>query len=1509
MSWFEGIEQNTLVKVELDNNKSIIFYFIKVSNGIVKGKLKNGKIKKIKEDKIEDLEELENDIIINEHTLISENSLDKDTKEEETIYNLSQTNIIQVKTSFINKIDNFTLTPISFKVKEDLISLKNNYISTYSKIMDILNQFNNAKKINELDLKFGRVQKIIKQLDNLLKKEYFEEIDMFLAYILQKADISYFEFFKKHSENLYCLKYDIYFYNLKNNKYGFIVAEKLFDLYYLDKNTETEWLYLIKNIPNFYSLKAIEFQYEVYNKLSNEYQKLFDESIDYLLNKLKINPMSNEIKEKIIYLQKNMEKNNEYKKLTHITSEIKKIFPSTQSSFTYYGNENNFSGLSDSLLNLMQPKIEEELNNYLNPNGVIETYFYDRNFGFIKDKKGNQYYFTIQNIIDEDIANKLKNGFKKQDIVVCFSISSNYRGETADAIQNPKQLNMLLSDIEKYKKQKHYNIAQKVLEQILSQYPNNLKIRRLYNELINSKPTHYKNNKYENFAEYGYYRKAKNAKDKKDYELAIRYFKIALENNEKIESTIKDLALTYYESGDIEKSKQFLFNYENKLSKISTTYNFLENHYFAVGEYNKSLEYIDILLKNTFNKNKKIVLLGKKANCYIKLNYKNEAKKILEEILKLQSTNTLAQKLLEDIKTGKSLEDIDISSFGGGLSKFIEDTLNNYEEYAGVPPKIVETQDFQLGTLKEIRRIIKEAGKARPKERANYLLTEAKLMQILEPDKDNIQRSVLARYCNAMAQNHISENSAKEVTRFYYLEAFNLEEDFRSLAPQISFYLLSYIRNYNELLTTKSMPLDDVLNELIDSQNKLFWNGIIDMFIWNDIIAKHLIKKIFDEKFFLSKSLEFLSIPKIEDLHSYTKIWDKIREERKREYDDWLIKVISLIKSENIEILNNQLQTINELNTKWLSELDKYRLNTIKDININLDNYLKQRTFDDKERAKNYLITKINELIDDIKKYPTKFSYEGFKPLLGYLERLINNSFEAISKASIPKISIEQLGDSVIDNKKISLQLAIKNSKDSSPISNIEIEVTKTQNIKSNDESIEFFGSIRGGEKEIIKLDIEVTDEVIKNLSTDIEIKLKYNRRAKEEKEEEKFHIPIRLYNSENFEKIENPYASVADGGPVKNSSMFFGRDEYINNVIDSLVTSNAKSIIIYGQKRSGKSSVLYHLKNKLREKENAFCIDFSMGDIIEDLSVNSTTFYYQILEKIEEELEYLEIDGMDIPLFNKPTLQELKEHPTIIFNNALKNFTKSLKEQKGWENKKLVILIDEFTYIYSSIQKGELSSNFMKTWKAFIEKNYFSAVLIGQDVAPKFKAKFPNEFGVTEDKRLTYISEYDAKKLIENPIWDNDRHSSRYIGNAIDRIINYTSCSPYYLQMFCARVVDYMNRKKAINVTESDIEEIANSFIEGAECLSKDKFDNLFTAGDADIEAFNLDDVESILIQIAKKTNIGTCSKDDIKIEYLEEQLIDDILDDLVLREVVELTNNFYKIKVGLFQKWLLKQ
>ena len=1490
MNWFEDIKKNTFMKVRLENGQEFEFVFEEVVNGIVKGKLNNGKIKKFKEDKIEDLEEIENTSQISE--LLTINVIEKESSNKD-IYNISN--------SFLYKIDNNILTPIDFKGKEEFKNLNENNANLYSQLIALYDSYIYAKKINELDIKYDRTKRILNKLNNLLKEFDYEEIDKFLAYILQEVDTSYLEYFKKKPADFYCYKNDIYYFYKRNNKSGFILVECLFKDFYLDEEVENEWFYGVKNITNFNSIKILEYQYEVWDKLSIKHKNLLEESINYIANKNKIN-VTGSVGEKIKKLKEYIIPNEDYKLQQKIIKNFENNFKINKKNID---NSFGFNHFAESLISSFKNE-DSFKNDFLDPNGTIKVYFQDKKFGFIEDSKGLKYYFSIHNIIDDELKDKLENSTKiKKNIEVCFSIGVNYRGNIAKSIHLSKTVKEILQYVKKLKKEKNLLITKDLLEQILSQYPNNLEAKYLFNEIERERINKQTYQSYN----YGYYRKAKDAKDRKDYDTAIKYYKLAYENNEKLESTIKDLAVTYYENGEIEESRKFILENESKLSKTSTTYNFLENLYYSIGDYEKSIKYLDKLLKINTNNNKHIILLGKKASCYIKLNQLDLAKKILKEILSIQQDNAYAKKLLEQIESGNKVEEIYIYSFGGGFSKFIENTLNEYEEYKGVRSVIKENKNFSEETLKEIREIIKTAGKARAEERAEYLLTEAKLLQLIKPNEESLLKNTLAKYCNAMALSHINKNSFPEVIKFFYLESFSLEEEWRNLARQLYNYIVKIINKEDidfsiELDEIVEFSLPKIIKQALKNNKKIFINEIIDIMMTNHNLINEIIKVLKQENM-NNYFIEYFD----KQIDNIDNLFKNLIDKRKRKHDDWFSKINSLLKVDGIENLNIQLQAVlKDLKKDWLSHLDGHRLKRIEgDITEDLNNYLRQKTFDDKERTKNYLITKINELIDDIKKYPTKFSYEGYKPLLEHLEKIIQQSFKEILKSSIPEIELKVLGDFVVDKNDVLIQLVVRNSQNSSPISNIKISIIENDDLKFPQKLIESFELLRGGNEKIFKLNLKVSNRVIENKAADVIFKISYKIVVTDENTEKEFKLPIRLYKSEEFEKIENVYAPVAEGGPVKDESMFFGRDEYIANIIDSLTTSNTKSIIIYGQKRSGKSTVLYHLKKELEKKENAFCIDFSMGEIIDDISGNFVGFYYKILSKIEEKLEELEFDGFETIPFEKPSIEKLQQAPAIIFDESIKNFYKQFKNNDFWKNKKLIILIDEFTYIYTSIIKNKLSENFMKTWKAFIEKNIFSAVLVGQDVTPKFKAMFPNEFGVTEDKRLTYLSKEDAKKLIEKPIWDKKRDSSRYLGNAVDKIINYTACNPYYLQMFCSRVVDYMNRKKAINVTEADVEEVFYSFIEGSESLTEDKFDNLLTAGDADINAFNVEDVKHILKQIAKESKLsGFCSYD--KLFFEDTNLLNNILEDLLKREVISQRDNTYKIKVEMFEQWLLK-
>ena len=147
---------------------------------------------------------------------------------------------------------------------------------------------------------------------------------------------------------------------------------------------------------------------------------------------------------------------------------------------------------------------------------------------------------------------------------------------------------------------------------------------------------------------------------------------------------------------------------------------------------------------------------------------------------------------------------------------------------------------------------------------------------------------------------------------------------------------------------------------------------------------------------------------------------------------------------------------------------------------------------------------------------------------------------------------------------------------------------------------------------------------------------------------------------------------------------------------------SASKQVIIYGQKRSGKSSVLNRVKQEL-ENAGAFCVLFSMGKIVRKISEFS--FYYKILKTIKDELFLLTMDGKNVPEFSIPTKNEFiaedEENPVETFSKYMQMFKLASRKTSGWENRRLVVMIDEFTYMYGAIKMNSISNTIMLVCKA----------------------------------------------------------------------------------------------------------------------------------------------------------------------------------------------------------------
>lgn len=1194
----------------------------------------------------------------------------------------------------------------------------------------------------------------------------------------------------------------------------------------------------------------------------------------------------------------------------------------------------------DALGVLVEDEHKAQNEKYVPALGEIKFAKPESQFGFICDgKTGKDYYFSFSQIIDDGI-DKLLSPLHRVPVV--YSIQANNKGDKAITIHRPNKVSELINLAQELATNGEVKHALRVLEHILNEYPDNFTADELKNKLLRNNPQR----KIKAKTSSSLYNKAKESNLAKDYPKAIEYFIKAIEAGEKIESSIKDLGMLYaqlYKIGGDEaeayrdKVVELIDKHKNDLPKSISTLYYLENLYYSIQNYELFISIANELLAKTElqkDKTRSSYLLCKIAAAYIRINDLDNASNAIDEALSIDPNNLGATKLkdaLENNNTEDIIEAISANEFGtlsSGLSPFIQQTLEDYDEYAGIQEKIIDSENFKKRNIRTIRHLI-DTTIGRSKERAKYILTEVKLMQDIEPDESKV-RSELAKFCNDMAKSCMFEQRPLDVIRFYYSQAFSLEDRLSMTLRQVILFLSSFYMSHRELLNSRANSvekedLDREFNIALKGaiSQQIFWNELLNILIENTEITSFVSEKLFSNLNYRNYAIRFLnSIGIKKEMNSrisFAQAWDEARDKRKNDFNRLLVFIKSWGDYIGLDecVANYMTLAYNDSNDMCLCALDRKRLNIIK-VNIipALNAYIKSTGYRNKEANRNNANGQILQLVEDIKEGPTKISYEGILPFLNSLSSLLDSSFNEVLRMSEPRLEIKLLSEHTVinDDGTVKIQIAISNHRDSSPVKEISIAIEQKEELQLITDGNIIYNAIDGGESQIMKLKLHVGSNIIAQKATVLNVICNY--KSGDEIKQASSQLSLKLYSQDEFKPIENPYAPIADGGPVPlESNMFFGREDDIEKFADAIIKSPSKQIIIYGQKRSGKSSVMYRLKHRLLETGKTFCVLFSIGDIINKLS--EASFYYKIISSIKQELEFLELDGSEnIPSFEIPSAKDFKledeDNPLNTFTKYMIKFKLACKQTSGWEDKNLVVMIDEFTYLYTEIKKGNISPSIMKQWKAITqnERAKFSVVLVGQDVVPSFKKEdyASNAFGVIQDMRLTYLKEEPARALIETPILDEEGHS-RYIGEAVTRIIEYTSRNPYYIQIFCSRLVDYMNDNKSISVTEADVNEVARSFIFGSDALEEDKFDNLIRAGESeDLQEYAEADILAVLRQIALNSkNIGYCNREDIDALGSSEKE-DAIIKDLCDREVIEPKgDNNYKIQVKLFQEWLL--
>lgn len=818
------------------------------------------------------------------------------------------------------------------------------------------------------------------------------------------------------------------------------------------------------------------------------------------------------------------------------------------------------------------------------------------------------------------------------------------------------------------------------------------------------------------------------------------------------------------------------------------------------------------------------------------------------------------------------------------LQPYVRNSILNHKDFNGITPdqETIRTGLYKEDYIEEVKEYIKQ-NKA---DDLSYL-TLIKLQFAFHPDeydpKEDINNFLLSRAKNLLAVGDVKLYAeVRYLLRLYYSNR-NFEP---SLDYTVGLYLMTlceYSVSEIEMYVSSSAgrigyKIDDLLKKVVrgNIDNTL---EIAMISSSNSVIKQRIIKE-----------LELLD-KNTESIDDFSTILNDVRNRYDIYYVDPtknFMSFISYLQSCTL-LLNNEKNIIENDFDKVVSLVTDF--NTGQKYNSILNAYRN-------------IVQKIDNIMSKLVSHPTQIGYEILLPSLNALKDNIYTKFSEIEERVNPVVVVNVLESvGMIESHSSDLKVEIRNSSNSAR--DIHINSLKAFGgdlIEENIINIDF--RLSAGDEKIINIELNLNDDVFLAKAAEVQFTVDYDdifiAKEKRINKTTTENRTIRFEN-ESFVEIENKFRHASGGEELDaDSDMFYGRESIIASILEAIVANRKNQIAIYGQKRSGKSSLLNKIMGKLESDvdNSVFCGKFNL----QGLSDNEPNPTMWILKEIATALTR-GIRKKGIKSITQSTISNYfcKEQDPF---NALRDFIEHLNNMDEIKNSHFVVFIDEFTYLYQLIKEGKLGKDFMRRWIALVETPgiNFQTIVAAQDTLPHFmnESYASNYFNKFSKEPLTYLTKEESLQLIKDPI-----QNVIFLNHTDELIYEYTSGSAFFTQIFCTRLVDYLNLKTTHIVGKEDIENVANLLCTGTSRLEPSTFECL--TKEADGSDFNEEDNIKILRCIAESTRAGGHVKiNDLNIGYPRERL-SDLLDNLYTRRVVSKHDDGYSINVKLFVKWIL--
>ncbi|MCP5095840.1 MAG: GAF domain-containing protein [Chloroflexi bacterium] len=378
------------------------------------------------------------------------------------------------------------------------------------------------------------------------------------------------------------------------------------------------------------------------------------------------------------------------------------------------------------------------------------------------------------------------------------------------------------------------------------------------------------------------------------------------------------------------------------------------------------------------------------------------------------------------------------------------------------------------------------------------------------------------------------------------------------------------------------------------------------------------------------------------------------------------------------------------------------------------------------------------------------------------------------------------------------------------------------------------------------------------------------------------------LVDEGEFQYIRNPYVV---GTPLEaGSDLFFGRESLIDSIQENLAAAQQHNLVLIGQRRMGKTSLLKQLSLRLSDIYIPIYLDGQVMGFDPGMANFFLTFATEIAFALEDQ-------SIDI---EPPDLETLIKSPANTFEY---DFLATVLGLIG--DRHLLILFDEFEELESAVKRGHLDRSifgYLRHLMQHTEK--LSFIFCGTHRLEELAADYWSVlFNISLYQHVGNLTQEEVLHLIQDPV---RTHGMRYDDLALDKLWRLTSGHPYFLQLLCHSLVNLHNKSERNYATIADV----NTALE--EILTSGEAHFIYLWNESTpaerLALFALSRIMPLTSQMTPVQVIDYLTERGVTISKAE---IRDALHHLTLRDILKTdasAGSGYRWQVGLLGFWVEK-